>query len=508
MASIAPVRQPSRNALFAGVVLMACLGVALFATNREFTLLEDEAQIARVATLPARVFVQAFREGEGVHEHPPLSDLLLHAWIATGTRSVAALRAPGIVCYLAGVLILAFVARDYSGDRGFLALILIAALWPFAFHFARLIGWYGLAFLLVALLTFFYVRFISKRHWYWWAAWVAAAVALLYTSYAGWIFMALFAVDFVLFERRSASPALRIPLLLTPMILAAAFWPFWTIFLTLLHWRAGTTTPLNALANLGYAGYVVFASESIAPWFFAFSIPVATAIVFAVIAAFVSAWGLPRRLLLYFGVLLVTLAAAGILNTKRLLFLCPWLLVPLATAAVQASRRQRIALMTALGVVAAIGWFGIITRTRYASPHFLEPWPQVAADLSAVIRDGATVVAIHPSLFFYLREDLDATDIPIHEPADLPRAHYRVFDAAAWLDSGAPLSPHVVLVQSVSVPRSAYLDDAEQRLGSRCSLHSDQKLARDAGYRWKQRFFPASGQREWRIEILGYDCAP
>jgi hypothetical protein len=45
-------------------------------------------------------------------------------------------------------------------------------------------------------------------------------------------------------------------------------------------------------------------------------------------------------------------------------------------------------------------------------------------------------------------------------------------------------------------------------LSSRCTQVSEEELARDTGAKWKQEYQPSSGQREWRIKVVTYGCAP
>ncbi len=501
-ARIAHTAQPRRLRFVAGVVLQV-LVAALLTTNTRFAVLEDEVHMLDAATQPLSLTVGLFLKGEGEHEHPPLPDLLLHAWLQVSPDRLGWLRAPSVLCYALALLVLGMVAAELAGTPAFLALVIIGAVWPFGFHFARLAGWYSFALLLVSLLTYFYVRLVRTPIAGWWIAWLLAAIALLYTSYFGWALIACMFAD-LSWSHRDLIVRNRVAVAATPAILAAAFAPLWPIAIALARWRIGGTAIKSKLLNLAYTGFALFASESIAPWFLKFSVPIAAAIAIAIAVTLLVNTGFSRRLLVYCGSLLLLMGVAGILTTKRALFIAGWLLVPLATALVNAPRRLRVALAISLVVIAGIGWAGIVSRRYYAAPHFIEPWPQVAREVAPLVRGGAEVVAIHPSFFYYLSHELDPARSRYER--SLPVDSSTLFDAGRWAELGRPTRPVTFLVESVAVPRGVELSAAEAWLDAHCRLQADRKLLRDPGYEVKERFFPRSGQRQWRIELRRYQC--
>ena len=130
--------------------LLAVLLAAFCFSDRYFSILEDEVSIATVAHTAPGDTIGLFLSGQGQHEHPPLSDLLLHHWLPVGDRSPMLLRLPFVVCYLGGLLLTALAAGRLGGNAAFRAALGVGALWPFGFHFGRLCGWYAVTFLLVA----------------------------------------------------------------------------------------------------------------------------------------------------------------------------------------------------------------------------------------------------------------------------------------------------------------------------------------------------------------------
>lgn len=57
---------------------LVMLTIALAATNGCFNILDDEVVILDIARVPALKTLKLFANGVGQHEHPPLSDLLVH----------------------------------------------------------------------------------------------------------------------------------------------------------------------------------------------------------------------------------------------------------------------------------------------------------------------------------------------------------------------------------------------------------------------------------------------
>ncbi len=170
-------------------VLLLLMAFIVFAvTDSAFTFLEDETAIVTAARAPAEETIGLFLTGNGQHEHPPLSDLLLHYWLPVANRSALALRIPSIVFYLGGLFLLGVSV----GVRAELAVVTIGVLWPFGFHFGRLCGWYSLTFFLLAALTVAYERLLAGGRIGWF---VACGVLLSYCNYYGWVVVVCLLAD-------------------------------------------------------------------------------------------------------------------------------------------------------------------------------------------------------------------------------------------------------------------------------------------------------------------------
>jgi hypothetical protein len=71
---------------------LVALGAILMASNPWFTPVDDEIAIINVAARPAWATMKLFLSGGGQHEHPPLSDLLLHEWLWLSNGNIQLLR--------------------------------------------------------------------------------------------------------------------------------------------------------------------------------------------------------------------------------------------------------------------------------------------------------------------------------------------------------------------------------------------------------------------------------
>lgn len=272
-------------------------------------------------------------------------------------------------------------------------------------------------------------------------------------------------------------------------------WPRWT---------------LGAVLNAAYNLFVLFASEAVAPWYWRWSLPAGVAVAASLGLGWRYAPPLARRLMAYAFVLLLLLAVLGALNTKRLLILMPWVVLPLGTALVCAPVRQRQGLALALLLVGALGWLGTLTRAHYAAMHFVEPWRELAAQTTPAVRAGAVVLTNSRPFSFELHQALMREDpsapaprMPGYAQGDRVRSYFEAPIESLDFLRGAPDVRHVVGVQHG-------IDDDERVsawLEAHCLRVGGARLVEDAGHALKQRWFPKHGQRRWRVEVTRYDCA-
>jgi hypothetical protein len=492
--------------------LLFLLAIALIATNRWFTVIDDEASIIDRAAKPLRQTIQLFLSGVGEHEHPPLYDLLLHEWLRLTNGNFHLLRLLEIVCYILGAWILAEAAKRLGGSQSQSCVLWIVVLWPYGFHFGRLAAWYSFCFLLVSLVTLCYLNFLNERNRINWLCLFVSALALVYSNYFGWALLACLALDFTL---RNARHLLTwaLPFLGTWVLLLVAYIPLYGAFLSELHHGAHPDFhPLSVAANGVYNLYCLFVSESVAPWYWIAGASAGIAIGLSLLLTLIgSSWPL-RRFLLYFAALFLVMTILGIIQPKRVMLISPWLILVLGVALGTLPRRfLRQMILICLLWVAAIGWFGILSRDLYAAPRWIEPWSQVAQRASEVIHMGGIVIGNNPSFFFYMTYALSDNNL---EPSQkfaglLPNIRRSgVYDPAQWVDANRPLGPTTLLIKGLhfDIPVEP-TEAAEGWLDQHCTLLNSEHLAHDPGARWKQRFAPQTGQLEWRIEIRSYSCS-
>jgi hypothetical protein len=290
--------------------------------------------------------------------------------------------------------------------------------------------------------------------------------------------------------------------------LAITYAPVWLFLVNQTRANQGAShSGLQALFLSLYNLYAVLLSESVAPWFLPLALPAIFAMTAAGVVLVAYAHGFPRRLLIYFVVLLVGMAIANVISTKRVLMLTPWLLLGVALAASDiANRRARATLLVSLGLIAAAGWIGITARKYYVAPHFIEPWRAVAQRSVPVWRSGGTVLSNSGPFLFYFAY---AAGTPWTTANWSPGAQMtaplvpRVVDPIRWRERGTPVTERVLLVKGVD-PQA--IDWAAQQLDRRCSLQSVELEVKDSGYALKQRLFPEGEQMPWRVEVRQYRC--
>jgi hypothetical protein len=487
------------------------LGIALLATNRWFTEVDDECAIVDQAARPVRITVERFLSGVGMHEHPPLYDLQLHSWLRLTAGNIHLLRVPAILFYVIGAWLLALIAKRLGGPSSQFWTLALVTLSPFGFHFGRLATWYSCGFLLVCLLTLAYLRFLDQPDAKNWLLFVVVSLALVYTNYFGWAFLALLAIDYSLRNRRDFRHA-AVWLSATAVILLAAYLPIFRAFEH--EVQVGSKPHLSIfglVVGISYNLYLIFVSESMAIWIWPLSILALASI--AVCLYFLLRTSSPAKgFFVCFMCLMVFLSALGILISKRTFFATPWLFLPLGVAlGTMPPRFPRRLFLAALALCAAIGWYGIFARNLYAAPHWVENWQQVAQQSAKTVHAGGIVIGNNASFFFYLTYLLPVSSVAPHAGAFgglLPESvrAANVYDPQQWVEAGRPIGRIVVLAQGLDYgnPNDRTIE-AQRWLDQHCTLDHVEKSAHDSGAALKQKYVHFS-QPEWRVQVRNYSC--
>jgi hypothetical protein len=206
------------------------------------------------------------------------------------------------------------------------------------------------------------------------------------------------------------------------------------------------------------------------------------------------------------------MALLGIAIPKRLLFICPWLLLSLGVAiGTASSQRIRHVLAVTLVITTAIGWYGIFSRRLYAAPHWIETWEPVAQQAAETVRKNGTVIGDNPSFFFYLTYLLldSRSTVPGSENFSgyLPGSMQipGVYDAPHWVAANRPVTSVVFLVDGLHFNMPS-VDEPERWLDKNCTMVKSKQMVHDTGSQWKQRFAEGIDQPEWRILVKTYSC--
>jgi hypothetical protein len=493
-------------------VALLVFGAVLLVSNRWYAPVDDEIAIIDVAATPALATMKLFLGGGRQHAHPPLSDLILHEWLWLTDGNIHLLRLPSIVFYLLGTWFLAQAARLMAGERARTYTLILLLLWPYGFHFGRLAGWYSFTFLLVALLTLAYLRYVEHPSPRSWMPVVLCALALVYTNYYGWAVLVCLGLDLLL--RFEWSTRTWLLLLATGTFLMVAAAPIMPALVMEVRVGADHVPLSSAMVTGVYNLYCLFVSESVAPWFWAPGVAAGLAIVATLLLVFVYGKAPAQRFLLYFAALLAAMTFMQIGSTKRLMMISPWLILSIGTAlATMTLVPARRLLAAMLLLVGAIGWFGIFSRKLYAAPRWIEPWDRVARQAAEVAGNGGIVIGNNPSFFFSLTYLLPSTNPMINRyyAGLLPTSLHapNIYTPQQWISASSPVKQTVEVVDGLSywVPGPS-MGEIRASLSSRCTQASEEDLVRDSGAKWKQKYQPASGQREWRIIVVTYGCAP
>ncbi|HLY42286.1 MAG TPA: hypothetical protein VKR52_13825 [Terracidiphilus sp.] len=494
------------------ILIMAAYAALMIATNTHFTLLDDEASSIAIAGRPIIPTLTGFFTGQGLpEEHPPTSNILLHLWLVATHHSFFFLRVFANIFFALAAVFTAASAKKTSGQRTYWTVLVLMLIWPFAFQYGRIDGWYTLSTFLVAWLTWNYVRLLDGQKVGIWVAFAVSSIFLVWTNYFGFTFLFLLLADLLLFHQQIARQSIR-ALLAVGAAIAAAFLPLLAIashnlafhavpFASRLNWR-------NELATAAYPGFAIFGSAAVAPWYLPLSLPIFTAI----LVLFYAIWhSQGRRWLVYFLVLMAALQISGQMDIKRVLFLLPWLFVSMGIAAT--SKTCSRTAVIALSVILTCGWLGILSGRHYATANLYEPWNKVAEVVAQDARNRATVISSNPSFFLYLDYQLGLMSDTTHaEGADLGPALYASHGYRILAPDEDPhfsdlLRGKVVLVTGTSdLDTLRAVGTLRSALSRRCQILGHYRAAPDPAARWKRNFATNAPVLPYRTEVLWLDC--
>jgi hypothetical protein len=506
--------RPSLSPRLVTLLIVAVYAVVMVSTNTRFTILDDESKIIAVSGHPIIPALRQFLAGEAGHEmHPPATDVLLHLWLVATHFSFFALRIFANLFFIAGAWVVAKSAGKIAGPAAYFAALILAFVWPFAFQYGRITGWYCYSFFLVAWVTWAYLQLLDDRGLRAWLIFAVASLLLVWSNYFGVAILLLLMADLLLFQRMLALSRL-LPLLAVVALVALALLPIVSIAVRDMAEFAAPAADRfdfkSEFVTAAFPAFSIFASAAVAPWYLPLSIPIAC----AVLALLLALWFSPgRRWLVYFLLAMVTLDLSGGMSIKRVLFLLPWLFLSMSVAAASsASRLPRVA-VGALAVIVACGWIGIASGGHYATTNLYEPWGEVAAVVAQDARRGATIVSENPPFFLYLDYQLgleadtsDTVDAYLGQ-AEYRTHGYRILQPALTQLDAAAFSGRVVVVNGAGFVGDVQdLTAFNDALRARCQTLGTYRAAPDPAAAFKQRFTKDVPVLAYRTQVFWYDC--
>lgn len=495
------------------LAMIAIYATVMICTNHIYTILDDESTIVAVAGHPTLPTIGLFLSGGHQHEHPPVSDILLHLWLIATGFSFFMLRVFANIFFIAGVYFTARSAQKLAGEAAYWTTLILGFVWPFAFQYGRITGWYCFSMFLVSLVTWLYLQILDDRGYWTWAGFALTGILFVWSNYFGVAVLALLLLDFLIFHRTQARKDLK-PLLITSAAIVASFLPLLKIATTTLGTHAAPVTShvnwKNAIATVGYPVFSIFGSAAVAPWFLPLSIP----ILLAAIVLVVSIWFSPgRKWMVYYVAAMVLLGLSGHLDIKRALFLLPWFFLAIVVSLTSDGNYYPRLASAAIAVMVILGWIGIVSGNHYATTNLREPWQRVAQVVSGDARRGATVISENPPFFFYLDYQLGLESESANAPTaylgeNLYRSHgYKILVPDADPHLAEELRGKVVLVNGSATKSQVETTNVlSEKLHERCKIVGEYRTAPDPAAALKKQFAEKAPVFAYRVNVTWFDC--
>ena len=502
-----------RSKLGTAAIVAIYLAV-MFSTNHLFTILDDEATIVAVAGHPAWPTLTFVLAGGSQNEHPPFSDILLHFWLVATRYSFFFLRVFANIFFIAGVFLSALAGKNTSGEKAYWTVLVLGCLWPFAFQYGRITGWYAVCMFFISSLTWIYLRILEESGSWLWATFGLGGVLLVWTNYFGVVILLLFFMDYLVSHRQEAIKNLRSLMLVTGVI-TVSFLPL--LRAALLDAQGSALHPSSEaglkemIATFAFSFFSIFGSVAIAPWYLPLSIPIFGGTGLLILAI----WFSPgRRWFIYFIVAMVVLGLSGHMSVKRLSFLLPWLLLAMALAAASAFARFPKLASVALACLVLVGWAGIVSGKHYAMTNLYEPWDRVAQVVAGDARRGEIVVSEnHPFLFdldyrLGLESETGSAQGPYLGRSIYGSHGYKVLEPADWqLWAQVPHGKIVIVNGSAKVEDVQAENALNEHLRAHCRILGMYRAAPEPAAVWKERFVKSAPVLSYRVDVTWYDCS-
>ena len=485
-------KAPSRGWI---LLVLLIYGIALSFGSRSLTVFDDEASVISLAGKDASETVALFLSGQGEHEHPPLYDLLLHAWMPFTDGSAWQLRIPSIVFFCAALWLIGATAELLWGNR--LLAIGLGMVWPLGYFYGTPAYWTGLAMLGVAGSTWSYFAWRQSARLRFVAAFVLFGIALVYTNYMGWVFLGGLGLHLLL-----SRPTARMLGQATAagLLILLSFAPMLTVLVRQIEHGTRLGRSLFHLLGDGfYLGYALLASESVAPWQWpaVFAIAGIVGLLYVALRTPRMHWLLGLLALPYLASLVI-----GIMKARRIILFGPWLVLYLA--GLLALTKLRRTAVVALLLVFGTSWAGVLSGRWYATFRHIEPWEEVVATTLAMAGQGDVILCDHPSFYYYAGRQLGWTDRHDRTPVEIEERSGRAFSGLpTWKQAIAGRRRVIYLRTAVNLRDMQEHQRLLDFLDASMRLTFERRYLEDPASDLKNRF--VGNQPRWRIELRRYE---
>lgn len=177
-----PTRPDLRRHLWLAVALLVGASALFLHHVADVSMWEDEAWTIHAAQQPTLPAVMEFVQEDSF---PPLYFFLLHGWQAVAGDALIGYRLVNVWAALVGTALTYRLALDTAGRWTAVAAVAILITSDIVLAFVPFARQYPFFLLLAALASWCYWRFTRRWSWPWAAAYILAAVLLLYTIYWG-----------------------------------------------------------------------------------------------------------------------------------------------------------------------------------------------------------------------------------------------------------------------------------------------------------------------------------